>query len=652
MIKYKKRSKLILFLMLALVCSVGVFTSCNNKDGEGEGSGSGSTSGLEVTTQIEDDGTTPPEGELDLYWIQWTGSNIKRPDGSTCCWDWKTAAQKNVNKLNIHFLCRDESGNTLCGIPDVKRLKEQLDIMEYELTESEKAGVDIIGYGDTVQFVESVAAEMGYTLEQLAAKDMANRYIYTTAWNAGSYIACINSPQWREWQRESLRLMAEAGFAEFQFDFHPYAAASLFCRCNNCKTMWKEYSKKNLGEELTVPRGGLDFSKESDREYYKWKMLCLKDFKEEIEVAAKKVNPNFNIYMNDNANGYNFGFECLYEAWDGATSEFHGSNNGYSSTLYMYQLAEAFGYDSLRSQYGTDAEITPIFRLKVNYGEAFATIGGISYVARTEGDRMFSFAKRYDDVYIKTESLATAAVLYSVEGNFFSLKPQEINYNSQLFDFSTDRARQAASALLKSGVCYDYLVVEKDNAKESLAKYDLLVVPDYTYFDNDVWKPILEQAVKNGSKIVVVGSEPRKTIEGFGLSGNIVYLDSFEPANEETSFTPSLLFKNAVTDTAAAEKLVLKNNLENTAATIRSNAENLTYIHVIRRGGDENCDVHYQELEYKVTDGKKVTDVVAMSPYKNTVNASVKVDWSFENGVLKAKTADFDTYCILRVVTE
>ena len=102
--------------------------------------------------------------------------------------------------------------------------------------------------------------------------------------------------------------------------------------------------------------------------------------------------------------------------------------------------------------------------------------------------------------------------------------------------------------------------------------------------------------------------------------------------------------------TEAAEKVAILNNRENTAATLRSSDENHTYIHIIRRGGDENSASLDAKLTYTVPEGKKVIGVRAQCPY--TENKEIQAAWNADGNRLSISTADFDTYAVITVITE
>ena len=638
----------IFFKMSAiLIASVIVLGGCGESVGK---KGSGIVSETAGANDIPK--TIKP---VKRFWLQWSGSNIPRPgSASTCAWDWKAASIARVNLMTVHYLAHDESGKTLKGLPDPERFAAELELMKYEINESHKNGVAVTGYADAAQFDPDVAKKLGYTLEQLGAKKADGNYIFTNAWNDGCYIACINSPEWRSWQKELMRLTAEAGFDGQQYDFHPLAAAGLFCRCDNCKRSWANYSKNVFGNERSIPADTIDMQTELGREYMKWKIGCFADFMKETVSEAKKINPDFLLVMNQNANGYFYSYEGLFGAWDQPSSEFWNSDNGYSSTLYMYQLTEALGYTEMYGIYNSSSFMEPTWRAKVNLAESYAVIGGMTYVNTDDnfGKLLFKFIENHEEIYQDyVVSRAKAAVLYSAESNLASVPSDKLNLSGQLFDFTTDQARRAASALLKCGVSYDYLVTEKEDAAEKLAQYDLLVVPDYQYFADEHWSGLLKSAANAGKRILVIGKTAKKYVASLGLPdrADVINCPSLANYPTEREFTVREQFADAVADTPAAKLVSLKNNLSNTAATVRSAGDGKTYIHVVRRGGEDNSESLYEELTYTPYDGKTVTGVTAYCPYK--ANAGLDAEWSFENGTLTVKTGDFDTYAVICVET-
>ncbi len=589
--------------------------------------------------------------DLIMSWIQWSGGPT-RPDGTQSLWDYVAADNAGVNQLSVYYLAKNADGTTVYGVPTNTEYAAVMDIAAYDIEQSDARNIRVIGYVDTVQFAAETASEMGYTLEDICAKRANGDYISTTAWYAaGLYVACINSPEWRIWIAENLRLTAATGFAGIQFDFHPYAGAGLFCHCHNCQAKWAEYSQQKLGQALSLPTS-LDFATEVSRVYYQWKMDCFCEFMNEVGAPAKEVNKDFDLLMNNNATGYNFAFEALGNSVDELTSEFVGTDNGNSSTLFLYQMAEALGYKDLYTQYGSDYEISPIYRYKVNIGESLATIGSISYVAQTSvagsqevANQAFRFANNHKDAYTGTASTAKTAVVWSVESNLYSLLPNQLDLTALLFNFSTDRARQAAAALLKSGVTYDYLVMEQSDYATRLENYDVLVIPEYTYFNNAKWQPFLLKAKEMGKNIIVIGNAASNYVSTVIPEGAWSVPD-FTGVGNEQSLVVSQAFTDALNGYGAKEQITIKNNQSVTAVTSRM-GEDALYINVVRRGDSSVLTSLNTSLSIKLPAGFEIDTITAECPF--TLNEDIDVYYAVSNGSVDIKTNDFDTYLLITI---
>ncbi len=579
--------------------------------------------------------------KLVLQWIQWTGGGT-----GGGMWDYQTAEAVGVNQLSVYYLGEKEDGETVYGVPTNKQYSDLMEEAKDDIQTSKERGISVIGYSDTVQFAKDSAEAMGIKVEDIVAKNAKGEIVSYAWYKEGLYIACINSPEWRSWLKENVRLTAEAGFAGLQYDFHPYAAASLFCICDNCTEKWAKRSKEVFGEEMEIPTG-LNFSTEKSREYYQWKMDCFCEFMKETGSEAKKINSDFLLIMNNNANGYNFAFEALGDGWPMPTSEHASVNNGYSSGLYIYQMAEALGYNDLYSQYGSEQEIDPVFRYKVNIGESFGTIGGISYAVDNEsaGLKAFTFANKNPEPFINNESIAKTAVLWSVESNLYSLKPNELDLSSLLFNFSTDRARQMASALVKGGVIYDYIALEVEDVLDNLKKYDVFVLPAYTYFDEETWKPVLAKISELGKKIIVVGDEAKAFVTEQNTA-NCTFVPEFIYRTAERNLKLSDEFKQALEDTGATGQVVIENNLDVTAVSAREGSEAL-YVHVIRRGGDENVSDLTTKLTVELPEGFKLADVKADCIFKDGKNKTVDITYTEKDGKVELESGEFDTYLLI-----
>ena len=368
---------------------------------------------------------------------------------------------------------------------------------------------------------------------------------------------------------------------------------------------------------------------------------------EETVSEAKKINPDFILLMNNNATGTNFAFEMLGKGGDMPTSEHVGTNNGYSSTLHLYQTAEALGYHDLYTQYGAPTEVEPLFRYKVNIAESFAVNGGISYVTDQEGvgKKAFAFGDDHAKAFEHSKSLAEVAVLWSVESNLYSLRPEEFDYVTLLYSFEMDRARQAASALVKSGVTYDYIALEKEDVLDRLDQYRILVLPEYTYFNDQTWKPVLDRIVASGKELIVLGKSAKEYVAK--TADRIRYVPDFTKAESEQAQVVSTDFKAALNEAGGWKQVSIGNNLDVTAVTVRQDQEEEIHLHVVRRGGEENLKDRTARLCFEIPAGYSVSDVTGESPFGDF--QQVAVDFSIEKNILSIQTAEFDTYLLLNL---
>ncbi|MDD4366084.1 MAG: hypothetical protein PHV38_00235 [Eubacteriales bacterium] len=590
------------------------------------------------------------EEKLMLNWVQWSGGSL-REDGSRSYWDPVTASYAKVNIMQVIYWPKDEKGMQINGVPTASQYQQVMDHAKYDIEISNDLGIDIIGYSDTVQFnIDNLKTE--YTdihLEDLCALNYRLEPVFTTAWDPkGLYVACINSPKWRELLKENVYLTAKAGFAGLQYDFHPYAAASYFCNCKHCQEGWKTHSKEVLGEELAIPRF-FDFKTEAGREYYKWKIQCFADFMIETGSKAKEFNPDFQLLMNHNMNSYDLVLEILLGAVDTPTSEYHGVHNGVESSLYMYQLAEAFGKKEVFTVYNSADQGKPISRYKVNLAESFAVCGSMSFMDSTEGVAAFSFVNAHEKVYSGTHSMAEVGLMYSWESSLFS--DIEINYNTLYYDHVSDISRQASTALVKAGICHDYLALEYEGVLDRMKQYKVLIIPEYDYFNLETWEEPLKKFTESGGKLIVLGDNAKNFVRSIldDQEGKIFYISDFTGSSNQSNLILSDDFINLITTEKINKQLVLLNNLEYAAATIRQGDPDI-YIHIIHRGDDSEKIDKTQMLKFKIPERFDVGDVSVECPFENT---EIKVEWDItEDGYLKITTDSFDTYLLITVISK
>lgn len=582
----------------------------------------------------------PYTGDFTRYWLQWSGGSADkalRPDGSLPFWDWVTAAESDVNKMHIIFTCRDENGQKISGVPDPASLERRCRVCAYELEESHKAGIRIIAYSDDVQFEAPSMERMGLTLDDIAfLRD--GQVIVDKAWNpGGSYIACINAPAWRDWMRENLRIYAKAGYDGLQLDYHPYSAGGYFCTCRHCREGWAARSKELFGGLRKPPHGSFDFTNEVDRAYYLWRMDCLNDFLKYVFAGALEVNPQFETLMNDNAFSSSFAFQALGRSVNGATSEFWGRNCGYDSTLYLNRITEAFGYRELNTIINDCGQTAEEWQYKTILAESFSTIGGVTqhrpyYDA---GRRMMHFAKEHPSVYADTSSLARVAVLYSTESEALTV-PTGVATGYSLTG-ERSRSRQTDHLLLSAGIVHDYIVTEREWAADALKEYDAFVIPAYNYFNDAVWRPLLEALSASDRPVIVLRPEEAALGSDYPAACLGQGRAIFAAADDVDALAAAVGQANVVTSL---------NNRKTAQITARTDGTK-AYIHVTQLGGPGALESASQKLAFRIPAGMTVTDVTAWAPFAD--DTALDVEWSVRDGQLIVTTGAFDTYAVAAV---
>lgn len=582
----------------------------------------------------------PYTGDFTRYWLQWGGGNAEkalRPDGSLPFWDWVSAAECDVNKMHIIFTCRDENGGKITGVPDPASLERRCKVCAYELEESHKAGIKIIAYSDDVQFAAATMQRMGLTLDDIAFL-RNGQPIVDRGWNPeGSYIACINAPAWRDWLRRNLRVYAEAGYDGLQLDYHPYSAGGYFCTCRHCKAGWAARSAEKFGELREPPHGCFDFTQETDREYYLWRMDCLNEFLTYVFDGALEVNPQFETLMNDNAFTSTFAFQSLGRSVNGATSEFWGRRCGYDSTLYLNLITEAFGYRELNTIINDCGQTAEEWQYKTILAESFSTTGGVTQHGPyfETGRRIMHFAKEHPAMYGDTSSMAKVALLYSAESEALTI-PTGVATGLSLTG-ENSRSREADQSLLSAGIVHDIVVIEREWVLDALKEYDAFVIPSYNYFNDAAWRPILKELSACGCPVVRLMRED---------------------APQEPDYTAALLggnrpiyIKASDCDTLAAavgsaNVVTSLNNKKTAQLTARTDGEKI-YIHVTRLGGPNASECAFQRLAARIPAGMTVTDVKAYAPFDDCTDLAAA--WTEQDGLLTVTTGEFDTYAVLAV---
>lgn len=600
----------------------------------------------------KDEALSYTEEELVLPALQWSGGPL-REDGTNSYWDAEPLAEAGVNLVSVLYRPLGEDGVPLSGfwLPTAEQYRSAMEHAAPDISLSSRLGLRVMGYADTVQFdLARMEAAYGYTLEDLAVKYADGSYAFSTAWDpSGNYLACINQPAWRKMLTEINRLTAEAGFASLMYDYYPYAAAGYFCHCRTCTAQWEDYSHRTLGEAVPMPES-FAFPDAVSIAYYKFRLQSYADFMKETAAEAKKINPSYEVLQNHNMNSYDLPGQMLLGGIQTPTSEFWGVANGDDSTLYMPQLAEALGAERLYSYYNTQDQWTPIYRYKVNLAEFYAVCGGMMLQQEpTEtAAGFFRFVREHTHVYAGSRSIAETGILYSWESSLFSDSGADMTLG--YFDYGSNISRQAATALVRAGIPSDFVAVEREGVQERMKQYDVLVVPEYDYFDPAVWKEPVRAFVQNGGRLLVLGENAgaffRETLNGI-TGGEVYYIGDFTQVYSDAEMILPEEFRSALALSGAERQLQFRTGGDSLSAAVRQNGPDI-YLHLIRRGDPALMDDPAEGLSFSFTppDGFAIRKVTAECPYMEENSPSIT--WSrAEDGAITAEADTFDTYLLV-----
>ncbi len=124
------------------------------------------------------------------------------------------------------------------------------------------------------------------------------------------YRACINHPDWAEWHRRLIRLIAEVGYDGcFVDNCHPDA-----CYCSYCQAAFREFGRNNreidwvrrMTEGLDVDKLRLDSPDVPKELVRRVRLLRTADHLRMLRDVGREVTPGFTIFPNGNSTS-----ECI-----------------------------------------------------------------------------------------------------------------------------------------------------------------------------------------------------------------------------------------------------------------------------------------------------------------------------------------------------
>ena len=631
-----KRIRRIAFLLCASLLAGALLAGCENQPAEEP---------------------LPPQPDyVPRYWLKWDmngETGPRRPDGSLTAWNWLPAMESKVNKMHIIYYPEDENGDVIVGVPDIPSLEKKIAQCDYELQQSHDAGIRIIAYSSDVQVHINSIERQGLSVEDIAAVRDGAKVHDMIYMGEDGYIACISSPVWRQWMKDVLRAYATAGYDGLMYDYGFYAAAGWFCECKYCREGWAKHSAEKFGKELPHPSAdGFDVSTEENREYVRYKIAEGIDFLKQTSAGAFEVNPDFEFVMNQNAFSITFAYEALAGAWNGASSEFATCKLGRQTTFYLNKLTEALGYSELNSIVNTPSQVEVPGQYPIALAESYAGIGGMTFPTAYEGEvyervtQMFRFTAEHPEIFASTKSQAKVAMLYSAESEIFS---QAQGQFSDLPEKEGSRSRMASDTMTEAGIDHDIIVLEKEDALDRLNGYDAVVIPQYTYFADETWQPVLKALAESGKRVVIFALNENNAVvkyvlpvlDGAEVPNHVIPYDYSNPAD----------LRGAFEGTEAENVLTFENDADLSEGTVRSYDKKTYYIHLIRRMVK---DVDYTECSqvftYRLPAGKSVKEVKAYCPFAE--NTDVSAEYTEKDGFVTVTTGNYYAYCIVALTLD
>ncbi len=567
-----------------------------------------------------------------LDWSHW-----QRPDGSWAYWSPDALAKHHATLASVCYRPLDENGKriTAVGMMPPKLLAKVLANAKPELKRSHELGVKMIGYCDAVMFSREILEAEGIAFDEIAAyrpdgKPGGNTYYEPSGVNCG----CIRKPRWIELQKTVTRMTAEAGFDGLMFDAYPLAFEPYNqCHCSVCKKEWKSYSASVLGEAVQIPgddKGTLDFARQADREYFKWRLQSYVDFVKAIEKDIHADYPDFRIVMNHNVDTLDFGYQAIHGAFEVPSSEINHLKVGEASSIYMFRFCKALMEEPCLIVINAGVQIEPVIRYRILMAEALAGGGAIYAAGYREPSNVtrhyHPFMMKHEDWLAEFESVAETAILYSWEDHAFA----QTQHFGPTFSLGQGKNyyRKAGEFLERHQITYDCVVVDKGLTAKALEGYRNIVVPNIQRIaDDDV--AALKAYVRRGGHLVVLGT----------LAGR-------DDEHARIHPLPISMLEDASSDPPLPESLeacrVQVTPAKNLVVTVRRKGDRIA-LHVIRRGDFDPDPSRTIRLQFPLPEGARLATASADSPHPDPL----QFDWRVVDGELQAELKGMDVYALV-----
>jgi len=371
------------------------------------------------------------------------------------------------------------------------------------------------------------------------------------------YRACLNNPNWINYQKQVIKLAIDMGFDGIYLD-NAYLNKTA-CYCSYCRDKFKQYCREKLAKECDLPTEP-NWSDPIWQSFIEFRYETLKEGLIEYRRYIKSVNPEL-VFM-FNALGPP---TTMYPATDQTMRAIDSYSLAKIADILYFELGFTFprlengrfisNIESLK--YGISAgngknitekgympgriPLTPgQVKLAVAEALSFSCTFNVYNFSCQEAQPMlekakirkalakyYGFSERNENYYIGTEAIADVAVLFS--------RPTQDWYCNDREEHDYPERRGFDQALIDLHIPFD-IIQDEAISQDSLSKYKALILPNVACISQNQIGQI-ERFVSKGGGLAATGEtslydENYKKRENFGLAG------VFGVGCKEKRFTP------------------------------------------------------------------------------------------------------------------
>ena len=597
-------------------------------------------------------------------------------DGQLSYWDTTKLRSFKSNWVSASYRPLDAQNNfigTSWVIPP-GMIEKVMELARPGLQSAHKAGIQVVGTTDSMQFSPEVMKSVGIDPELLYGRSLAGKTVGFDTYQKGNHMSCLMNPHWQDIETSIAKAHAEAGFDGLFLDLFPYVVREgVLCGCDHCKKGWEAYSEKAFGKIQDFPRGALQLKNTVDRTFLSWRIEAIHNFMERMQDAGKKFNADFKVILNCNADNPCMAYLLLMGMLQ-PTSELGQLNAGNESSLYLYRMIESASQDQLFSQFNGPKQYLPVYKYKTALAEAYAAGGALMLAVKNEA--MDEINKRFTDFLLNNRlvfegsiSDAQVAILFSWRDHTFLQAGPTIRTDRMLW--KRNSARRTAAVLASKGIPYDYLFVEKGINTNDLLKYKVIIAPELKLLD-DKDAEALKGFVDKGGKLLALGAFGTMSSNGLDYTarnisplqswssknagndylealvgdGKVCAVKSYQTGDNEADQTATPAFNKAAAFLDLDSQIRIQNKGNGRIeSSIRKNGKS-RFIHLIRYACEGEAGVTGVNVVYRIPGKYKIQRATAVSPFTGNENEMISWKVKADHITIETKVA---IYTMIRV---